>query len=212
MYASTSQNSMGGPVVCVGVEALDLKGSCIRLIGQLMDHDPLLVFSDNTDLQQRRERWLIKRWPLEVNVQCKLVLYYLSLYQPAWDGCFAVIAWFELQGYWTRADVRDGNVGRGSRHLYGNRRGKACKMNGWNGSVGKLKALGTILLPFTHNTSCWIKKKWSKSHYIEQYTEDFYFPLHAYLPCVLWKKNAFRIKERCTLSLFAWHTFLSAIS
>lgn len=120
-----------------------------------------------------------------MDVQLKLVLYYLSLYQPAWDGCFAVIAWFELQGYWTRADVGDGNVGRRSRHLYGNGRGETCKMNGRNGSVGKIKDLGIILSPFTHNTSCWLIKKGVSHTILNNIQKTFTFYPHAYLPYIL---------------------------
>ncbi len=149
MYTSTSQNSMGGPVVCVGVEALDLKGSCIRLIGQLMDHDPLLVFSDNTDLQRKRERnqwWLIKKLTAWGECSRKWVLYYLSLYKPAWDGCFAVIAWFELQGYWTRADVRDGMLVGGPGISMGTGEVKHAMNERLKWLSGKTKCLGNNII------------------------------------------------------------------
>lgn len=46
----------GGPVVGVGVQSLNFKRSRVRLIGQLMDRYPLLIFSNNADLKSRESR------------------------------------------------------------------------------------------------------------------------------------------------------------
>lgn len=150
--------TVGRPVVGVGVQPLDFKRSCIRLIGQLMDRDPLLIFSDNTDLRVEKversmtanESWQRRRC-LEGNTQHIPFLNYLSLYQPAWDGCFAVVARFELQGNWAWADVGDGDVGRRPRHLY--RKGKSERVNDRNSSAGKIKGFQTILFTLTPNAT-----------------------------------------------------------
>lgn len=48
--------TVGGPVVGVGVQSLNFKRSRVRLIGQLMDRYPLLIFSNNADLKEPREQ------------------------------------------------------------------------------------------------------------------------------------------------------------
>lgn len=38
------------PIECIGVEAGDLQRSCVRLVGHLMNHQPIFILSYNTDL------------------------------------------------------------------------------------------------------------------------------------------------------------------
>lgn len=55
------------PIKGVGVEAGDLQRASIRLVGQLMDHHPILILSSDTHLREIHEK---ERFIQKSNREC----------------------------------------------------------------------------------------------------------------------------------------------
>lgn len=107
-----------------------------------MDHHPVLIFSYHTHLGPRRQRawesmtqppackcviwtWnhicvdVLRRTTSEKKaITARLNLAHLGLHLPTGNGCFAIIAGFELQGDRAWADVGNGHVGRRTGKFY----------------------------------------------------------------------------------------------
>lgn len=87
------------PVEGVGVEGRYFHRSNIRFIGQLVDHHPVLVLTDNTDLrsEQKRHQSPLDAQLLGSDVRCFSPQAHLSLHLPARDGRLSVVPRFKLQ-------------------------------------------------------------------------------------------------------------------